>query len=54
MEDSGGIWGYEEKLGILLNKEHEDYEELLEWMGDDVDPERFERKEINERLKSLR
>lgn len=31
-EDCGGPWGYEELLGILADKNHEQYEEMREWV----------------------
>jgi hypothetical protein len=45
-EDCGGIWGYEELLEILKNPNHEEYEETLEWLGEDFDPEHFDPKEV--------
>lgn len=45
-EDSGGIWGYEDLLEILKDSEHEDYEETLEWLGEDFDPEHFDPEEV--------
>ena len=56
-EDCGGIWGYEELLEIISNPEHEQYEEMIEWLGDeDFDPDYFDRTEVQfydpkERLK---
>lgn len=49
-EDCGGIWGYEEKLRILNDPQHDDYEDIKEWMGDH-DPEAFDLEETNEALK---
>jgi len=46
-EDCGGIWGYEELLEIIKNPGHEEYEEMLEWLGGDFDPEHFDVKEIS-------
>jgi len=45
-EDCGGVWGYEEKLDILKDKTHEEYEETVEWLGDDFDPEHFDVNEV--------
>lgn len=52
-EDSGGVWGYENKLAILADDNHEEYEDILEWMGEDFDPDAFDRDAVNERLRSL-
>ena len=49
-EDSGGPWGYSEKLQALADPEDEDNEELRDWMGEDFDPERFEIDAINRQL----
>lgn len=40
-EDCGGPWGYAELLEIMKDKEHEEYEEKMEWLGDGFDPEDF-------------
>lgn len=53
-EDSGAVWGYYEKLDILKNPKHEDYEDTLEWMGKNFDPERFDLNAINAELTELR
>ena len=41
-EDSGGLWGYYGKLEIMKDPKHEDYKDILEWMGEDFDPEKFD------------
>ena len=46
-EDCGGIWGYEELLAILQDPNHEEYKETLEWVGNDFNPEYFNKDEIN-------
>ena len=46
-EDCGGIWGYAELLEILGNPNHEEFEEMLEWLGGEVDPEHFDVEEIS-------
>jgi hypothetical protein len=53
-EDCGGLWGYYNKLEILKNPKHIDYEDTLEWMGDDFDPQRFDIDTINAELAELR
>jgi hypothetical protein len=45
-EDCGGIWGYEELLEIIRDPEHEEHEEMLEWIGGDFDPKHFDMKEV--------
>ena len=46
-EDCGGIWGYEELLEIIKNPEHEEHEEMLEWLGGEFDPEDFDVEEVS-------
>ncbi|NQE45972.1 hypothetical protein C5S31_08120 [ANME-1 cluster archaeon GoMg2] len=46
-EDCGGIWGYAELLEIIGNPNHEEYEEMLEWLGGEFDPEHFDVEEIS-------
>jgi len=50
-EDCGGIWGYASMLEILKQPDHEEYDSYLEWLGEDFDPEYFDKNEINEFLK---
>jgi hypothetical protein len=47
-EDCGGVWGYEELLEVISNPENPDYEEMLEWVGDDFDSEEFDIDDVNE------
>lgn len=49
-EDCGGIWGYSNMLEILKNPEDEEYDEILEWLGEEFDPEYFEINEVNQML----
>lgn len=51
-ENCGGIWGYYDLLEILKNPDHEEYEEYVEWLGEEFDPQYFDKKEINEMLKT--
>lgn len=51
-EDVGGVWGYGEFLEILSNPKHPEYEERLEWLGGEFDPEYFEVEEVNDLLRS--
>ena len=52
-EDSGGVWGYEEKLSILADPEHEEHEELLDWMPEGFSPAAFDREALNRSLAEL-
>jgi hypothetical protein len=46
-EDCGGIWGYEDLLAIIMDPEHEQHEEMVEWVGEHFDPEDFDINEIH-------
>ncbi len=37
-EDSGGIYGYHEKLKIIEDPDHLDHEDIKEWLGPHFDP----------------
>ncbi len=43
-EDCGGLPGYEYLLEIINDPEHEEYEERMEWLGGEFDPEDFDPK----------
>jgi hypothetical protein len=49
-EDCGGIWGYYGMLDALDDPTNERREEILDWLGDDFDPEAFDPDEVNRRL----
>jgi len=57
-EDCGGIWGYEQLLGVLADPSHPDHDDQLEWLGledpGDLDPARFDADEITRALVRLR
>ncbi len=50
-EDCGGIWGYHDFLQIISDPQHEEYEETMEWCGEEFDPEYFNIESINELLR---
>src|ERR1044071_6248246 len=52
-EDSGGPWGYVDKLRAVANPEGEEDEELREWIGTDFDTELFDKELVNKRLRKL-
>ena len=43
-EDVGGAWGYAEFLEAIAEPKHERHGELLEWIGGEFDPEKFDAK----------
>lgn len=45
-EDCGGIGGYYNLLEIMGNSDHEEYDEMLEWLGGEFDPKHFDIKEV--------
>ena len=54
-EDSGGIHGYLELLEIKKDPTHELYEErIVNWLGEDFDPEFFDKQKINSQLNEVR
>jgi hypothetical protein len=53
-EDCGGVGGYYHLLEALRDTDHPDHKDLLEWAGDEYDPEHFDVDEVNERLKKIR
>ncbi len=57
-EDCGGIWGYMELLEIINNPDHEEYKDMMEWLGGEFDPTHFDVREVEfddpaKRLKNL-
>ncbi len=51
-EDCGGVWGYSDLLEILKHPDNEEYEEYLEWLGEDFDPKYFDKDEVNKMLRT--
>ncbi len=45
-ENCGGIWGYESLLEILKDPDHEEYEDMLDWVGGELDPKDFDPKKV--------
>lgn len=52
-EDSGGVWGYQEKLEIMNDATHPDHEEIMDWLGGPIDPASFDRTEAARRVEQL-
>jgi len=53
-EDCGGPWGYEELLEILKDPKHEEYEDRVEWVGEDFEPEKFDIDRTNRVLGNIK
>lgn len=49
-EDCGGVWGYQLFLEALQDPENPEYEELLEWLDYEFDPEKFDLEWVNKQL----
>jgi len=52
-EDCGGVWGYEEFLAAIADPEHEEHEEMLEWIGGAWDPEKYDLAGVNAALRQM-
>jgi hypothetical protein len=50
-EDVGGVWGYADFVEAVQNPDHEQHEEMLEWVGGSFDPEAFDPAEATRRMK---
>jgi len=53
-EDVGGVWGYDDFVAAVKDPKHPEHDDMLEWWGDDFDPEAFDLDEVNEALRHLR
>lgn len=49
-DDCGGVWGYEDMLAAIADESHPDHDDMVEWIGDDFDPESFSLEAVNEVL----
>ncbi len=52
-EDCGGVWGYAELLETLAGADSAEKDEMLEWLGGDIEPAWFDLEEVNVRLGPL-
>ena len=50
-EDCGGVPGYETFLEALRDARHEKHQAMLTWVGGSFDPEAFDPKKVNKRLR---
>lgn len=49
-EDCGGVWGYKDVLEIVNDPSHPEYADMVEWLGEDFEPEFFDASEVNHLL----
>lgn len=49
-EDCGGPFGYQHLLEALADPDHEDHEQMVEWIGPRFDPEKFDASPVNRKL----
>jgi hypothetical protein len=52
-EDCGGVYGFYDLLESIGNPDHEQHAEMLDWLGEDFDPEAFSVEDVNRRLAYL-
>jgi hypothetical protein len=52
-EDCGGIWGYYELLKAVKNPKHKEHWQMLDWLGGQFDPGRFDLQKVNATLRGL-
>ena len=52
-EDCGGVPGFNNLLEAISNPEHDEHEEMRDWLGDDFAPEAFSIEEVNRQLAPL-
>jgi hypothetical protein len=52
-EDCGGIPGFYNLLEAVSDPEHEQHDDLIEWLGNGFDPEAFSVDEVNKHLTPL-
>jgi len=50
-EDCGGPFGYGNFLEAIADPEHEEHELMIDWIGDEFDPDDFDISEVNDELR---
>ena len=53
-EDCGGIPGFYDLVEAIADLNHEQHQELKDWLGDDFDPEAFSVNSVNQMLLPMR
>jgi hypothetical protein len=49
-EDCGGPYGYTELRRAIRGLSHPEHEDMLEWIGDEFDPDNFDLQDVNRKL----
>jgi Plasmid pRiA4b ORF-3-like protein len=49
-EDCGGIYGFYQLMETIKDKNHPEHQDMIAWLGEDYDPTRFSKIEVNARL----
>lgn len=52
-EDCGGIYGFQNLVELMNGEKNDEYEEMVEWLGEPFDPTEFDMDMINEILADL-
>jgi hypothetical protein len=53
-EDCGGTHGYAELLEIITDPDHEEYLDMMTWLGGHFDADSFDVEVVNQKLRSMR
>lgn len=53
-EDCGGVYGYAHMLEVAGDPEHEEYDDVIDWLDEGFDPEAFDIDEVNDMLAEWR
>jgi len=53
-EDVGGVWGYADFPAAISDPEHEEHDSLLEWVGGEFDPDKFDSENTNMALRMIK
>lgn len=53
-EDCGGMGGYYNLLEILTDPKHPEHDDMKEWIGDDLNAEKFNAEDVNRIFKGLK
>lgn len=53
LKTAGGIPGYYNLLEAIGDPQHQENQDLLDWLGGEFDPEAFSEKDVNQRLAPL-